>query len=212
MSILRHRSRTRCDDTSLASHFAPARGRHVECTTIAELASTSVRLIPTMRHQFSLANHNHMLHFLCFYWSLNLQISGSRKFPPVTWEGTEVYESYLILQQMLIWWIQKAAVSSHCFLEKKKAYYNYSAQNAHTCSLLRKDVSCALLFWETTIRLKGASGQTRGAPEVMDSSVFGGAKGRLILKAAVQNPPHKLTPPKTTTHRHKSNYTHTSTI
>ena len=125
-----------------------------------------------MRHQFPFANHNHMLHFLCFYWSLNSQISGSRKFLPVTWEGSEFYESYLILQ-----------------LGTKVAYYNYSAQNAHTCSLLWKDVSCHY-FWETTIRLKGANGQTRGAPEVMDGSVFGGAKGRLILKAAVQNPTH----------------------
>ena len=76
-----------------------------------------------MHHQFPFANHNHTLHFLCFYWSLNSQFLGPSKFLPVTWEGTEIYESYLILQQMLIWWIQtvmlKAAVSSHCFLEQK---------------------------------------------------------------------------------------------
>ena len=156
-----------------------------------------------MRHQFPFANHNHTLHFLCFYWSLNSQFSGSSKFLPVTWEGTEVYESYLILQQKLIWWIQtvmlKTAVSSRCFLERK----------SHTTTIAPKmlthvhyagKMSLAHYFWETTIRLKGASGQTRGVAEVMGGSDFGGAKGRLILKAAGHNPTHKLTPPKTTTH------------
>ena len=170
-----------------------------------------------MHHQFPFANHNHTLHFLCFYWSLNSQISGSSKFLPVTWEGTEIYESYLILQQMLIWWIQtvmlKAAVSSHCFLEQKSRTTTIAPKMLTHVHYAGK-MSLAHYFWEATIRRKGASGQTRGAPEVMDSSVFGGAKGRLILKEGrcTETHTHKLPPPPKPPHTtHKSNYTHTST-
>ena len=130
-----------------------------------------------MHHQFPFASHNHMLHFLCFDWSLNSQISGSRKFLPITWEGTEFYESYLILheQKSFTTTIAPKMLTYVCCSWKMSLARNY--------------------FWETTKRLKGANGQTKRAPEVMDGSVFWGAKGWLILKAAVQNPTHKLTTP-----------------
>ena len=118
-----------------------------------------------MHHQFPFANHNHTLHFLCFYWVLNSQISGSRKFLPVTWEGTEIYESYLSLQQMLIWWIQtamlKAAVSSHCFLEQKSRTTTIAPKMLTHVHCSGK-TSLAHYFWDTTVRLKGANGQTIG--------------------------------------------------
>ena len=107
----------------------------------------------------------------------------------------------------------KAAVSSHCFLEQKSRTTTIAPKMLTHVHYAAK-MSLAHYFWEPTIRLKGASGQTRGAPDVMDGSVFGGAKGRLLLKADVQNPTHKLTPPPPPPkppHTNTNQNTHTST-